>query len=238
MRIASSSGKSVLSLAEICSGLQARAHRRCWRRTDRRFVQATCGAGHLGAVRPYDPARQAVLHIAAQRLVPREPRCPGPARRATGRATARSWRGTRSRRGGSPRRFRSSREIVEGARPRRRATSRTPWPCTRSSAISSRSSNDRVRSDSGLAETDRCVGGMPPDLRNHLAPTEGDRPASRAASSLVRPAAIAAQNRTSSARRATGGRPGERSAARNARPEPRPFIDIATSQIRGVATTG
>ena len=88
--------------------------------------------------------------------------------------------------------------------------------------------------DSGLAETDRCDGGMPPDLRNHLAPTGEDRPASRAASSLVCPAAIPAQNRASSARRATGGRPGER----NARPEPRPFIDIATSQIRGVATTG
>ena len=49
----------------------------------------------------------------------------------------------------------------------------------------------------------------PPDLRNHLEPTGGDTPASRAASSLERPVAIAAQNRTSSSRRAESGRPGE-----------------------------
>ena len=50
---------------------------------------------------------------------------------------------------------------------------------------------------------------VPPDLRNHLEPTGGDTPASRAASSLERPVAIAAQNRTSSSRRAESGRPGE-----------------------------
>ena len=37
-------------------------------------------AGHLGAVCLRDPARQAVLHVAAQRLVPRKLRRPGPAR--------------------------------------------------------------------------------------------------------------------------------------------------------------
>ena len=41
-------------------------------------------AGHLNAVRPRDPARQAVLHVAAQPLVPRELRRPGPTRGAIG----------------------------------------------------------------------------------------------------------------------------------------------------------
>lgn len=38
---------------------------------------------------------------------------------------------------------RSSRLIVAGERPKRRATARTPNPCTRSKAISSHSANDR-----------------------------------------------------------------------------------------------
>jgi VIT1/CCC1 family predicted Fe2+/Mn2+ transporter len=50
---------------------------------------------------------------------------------------------------------------------------------------------------------------MPPDLRNHLDPTGIDTPTSAAASSLDRPAAIAAQNPTRSSRIATGGRPGD-----------------------------
>jgi hypothetical protein len=40
---------------------------------------------------------------------------------------------------------RSSREIVDGARPKRRATSRTPRPPARPSAISSRSAKVRER---------------------------------------------------------------------------------------------
>ena len=50
----------------------------------------------------------------------------------------------------------------------------------------------------------------------------------------MRPAAIAAQNRTSSARRATGGRPGERSGARSLRSERRPLVVIATSASRAL----
>lgn len=49
----------------------------------------------------------------------------------------------------------------------------------------------------------------PPCSRNHLAPTAGDTPAIRAASSLERPAAIACQNGRRSARCRTGGRPGD-----------------------------
>ena len=46
---------------------------------------------------------------------------------------------------------RSSREIVEAARPSRRATSRIEQPCTRRSAISSRSENKRYRPDSAAS---------------------------------------------------------------------------------------
>src|SRR5689334_12640704 len=89
---------------------------------------------------------------------------------------------------------RSSREIVDGARLSRRAISRTPCRCARQIAISSRSANDRERPDSGFAAGARWDGGMPPALRNQRAPTAGDTPALTAASSLERPAAIAAQN--------------------------------------------
>ena len=51
---------------------------------------------------------------------------------------------------------------------------------------------------------------MPPASRNHLEPTGWDAPTSTAAPSLDRPAAINAQNRRRSSRRATPGRPGER----------------------------
>src|SRR4051812_6025342 len=89
---------------------------------------------------------------------------------------------------------RSSREIVDGARLSRRAISRTPCRCARQIAISSRSANDRERPDSGFAAGARCDGGMPPALPNHRAPTAGDTPPPPAASSLERPAAMAAQN--------------------------------------------
>ena len=73
---------------------------------------------------------------------------------------------------------------------------------------------------------------MPPDLRNHLEPTGGDTPASRAASSLERPVAIAAQNRTSSSRRAESGRPGECNLFRPDRSDRRLRTVIATSYAR------
>lgn len=54
---------------------------------------------------------------------------------------------------------------------------------------------------------------------------------SAAAASHERPRAIAAQNRTRSSRRPTGGRPGERSLARSARSERCPRVLIATSSV-------
>src|SRR5687768_16122293 len=69
---------------------------------------------------------------------------------------------------------------------------------------------------------------MPPASRNHRAPTAGDTPAPAAASSLERPAAIAAQNRRRCSRRATPGRPGDRNTPRNARSERRCRAFIAT----------
>ena len=65
------------------------------------------------------------------------------AERAGRPATAPSWPDTRTRRPASPRCGASSREIVDGARPTRRAISRTPQPLARRIAISSRSANDR-----------------------------------------------------------------------------------------------
>src|SRR5215210_4978867 len=70
---------------------------------------------------------------------------------------------------------------------------------------------------------------MPPAPRNHRAPTAGDTPAPTAASSLEHPAAIAAQNRWRSSRRAAVGRPGDRNALRPDRSERRFRVFIATS---------
>jgi hypothetical protein len=53
---------------------------------------------------------------------------------------------------------RSSREIVPGSRPILRAISRTPISWARSSAISSRSANDRQRP----VGSSRLIGGIPP----------------------------------------------------------------------------
>jgi len=100
---------------------------------------------------------------------------------------------------------RSSRETVDGARPSRRAISRTPAPWARHKAMSSRSPEDRYR-----PETDSCSRGFtPPAWRNQRKPTGEDTPASVAASSVIAPAAIAAQNLTLSSRQATVGRPGD-----------------------------
>src|SRR5215211_1691388 len=70
---------------------------------------------------------------------------------------------------------------------------------------------------------------MPPAPRNHRAPTAGDTPSPTAASSLEHPAAIAAQNRWRSSRRAAVGRPGDRNALRPDQSERRFRVFIATS---------
>jgi hypothetical protein len=127
---------------------------------------------------------------------------------------------------------RSSREIVEAARPSRRATSRVEQPCTRRSAISSRSENNRYRPDSGFADGRNIAGGMPPAFLNSLVPTACDIPAWSAASSLATPAAIAAQNRRCSSRATTTGRPGENNGARPDRSERRLRLVIATLPLK------
>ena len=125
---------------------------------------------------------------------------------------------------------RSSREIVDAARPSRRAISRTPCLWTRNRAICSRSENDRYLPESGGYDRVRCDGGIPPLSRNHRTPTTGDTRASAAAASLEQPAAIAAQNRWRSSRRPTGGRPGERSLARPDRSDRR-SLRLPPSQL-------
>ena len=127
---------------------------------------------------------------------------------------------------------RSSREIVEADRPSRRPISCMEWPCARRSAISSRSTNDRYRPESGCAEDLNIAGGMPPACRNHLVPTGCDTPASTAASSLLIPTAIADQNRLRSSRPAAGGRPGDGNGARPDRSDRRFRMFIATSSFR------
>jgi putative transposase len=62
---------------------------------------------------------------------------------------------------------------------------------------------------------------MPPASRNQRVPTGGDIPAPIAASSLDRPAAINAQKRSRSSRRAIPGRPGDLNLSRNARSDRR-----------------
>ena len=104
---------------------------------------------------------------------------------------------------------RSSREIVDGALSSRRAISRTPTSCARSSAISSRSANDRYLPEDGP----RPIKGTPPHSRNHGDPTGPDTPHAIAASSLLRPSATFTQNARSTSRRA-GGHPGDRIAGR------------------------
>src|SRR3954453_6801724 len=126
---------------------------------------------------------------------------------------------------------RSSREIVDAARPSRRATSRTPCPCARHSATSSRSANDRYRPEGGLDDRASVDGGMPPASRNHRAPTADDTPTPTAASSLDPPPGIAVQNRRRSSRRATPGRPGERDTPRPDRSERRLRVPIANPSV-------
>src|SRR3954454_6259976 len=50
---------------------------------------------------------------------------------------------------------------------------RTPWPCARHSATSSRSANDRCRPEGGLDDRASVDSGMPPASRNQRTPTAG-----------------------------------------------------------------
>ncbi len=192
--------------------------------------------GHLRP-RHHNPARcgdgtgQPVLHIGPQRSVTRQlrwfwtPRCPlGMPLRGRRRYSRPPPRVAALRR--------SSRETVDPDLPSRRPISRTPQPCARRIASSSRSANDRYRPQRGFDDEPRIDGGMPPASRNHRAPTAGDTPAPTAASSLDRPAAIAIQNRRRSSRRATPGRPGDRTSSRPDRSDLRFLTHIATSSAR------
>jgi hypothetical protein len=144
---------------------------------------------------------------------------------------------------------RNSREIVDAARPIRRATSSTVQPCARKSAISSRSANERYLPDCGFADGPNIAGGIPPAFLNHRAPTAWGTLAVVAASSLDKPDAIAAQNLLSSLRPATGGRPGERNGALAERSDRRFHLVIVaphealrrpleSTQFTGAAFTG
>src|SRR3954452_14243938 len=226
IRIASSPGKSSRSRREICCGLHALAQRRCCRRPWRRPFQVTAGpatAAPPGATTA--PASRSRTYARSAGFVA--------SLAGFGRCAARSachW-AVVARYSSPPPRVaawrRSSRETVDAARPSRRATSRTPCPCARHSATSSRSANDRYRPEGGPDDRASVDGGMPPASRNQRTPTAGDTPTSTAASSLDRPAAIAVQNRRRSSRRATPGRPGERDTPRPDRSERRLRVPIA-----------
>src|SRR3954465_10162613 len=231
MRMVSSSGKSSRRRRAICSGLHAVAQRRSCRRPRRRPFHGTTGprtAAPFGAMmRPasrsctYRRSGSLIASLAdfGRRAERSACHCAVVARYARPPLRVAALR-------------RSSREIVDGARSSRRAISRSPYRCARQIAISSRSANDRERSPSGFAAGARWDGGMPPALRNQRAPTAGDTPASTAASSLERPAAMAAQNWRGCSRRATEGRPGEGNAPRPDRSERRFRTVIATSPLK------
>ena len=99
----------------------------------------------------------------------------------------------------------------------------------RSRAISSRSLKLRLRLVIDFADGESCVGGMPPELRNHRTPTGPETPASMAAFSLEMPDATARQNRHMLSRCQIGGRPGERNLPRIDCSDLRLPVVIATS---------
>src|SRR5690349_13599861 len=227
MRIDASSGKSRRRRRAICSGLHARAHRRSCRRPCRRPVHGTTGLGTivpLGAMTT--PSNRSCTYCCSLAFTAS---FAGFGRRAARSACHCAVVARYSR---PPERVaalrRNSREIVDGGRASWRPIARTPCPWARQSAICSRSVNARNRPDGGGAEGLTCDAAMPPASRNHRVPTAGDTPASTAASSLGRPAAIATQNRRCSSCRRTEGRPGECSLARPARSEHRLRVVIAT----------
>src|SRR4051794_5678742 len=233
MRMVSSSGKSTGRRRAICSGLQALAHCRSFRGPCRRPFQDTAGPGTaapLGAT--ITPASRSSTEV---RKAAFSASFAGLGRRAARSACHCAVVARYSR---PPLRVaalrRNSREIVEAARPSRRATSCMEQLCARRSAISSRSANERYRPESGFADNLDIDGGIPPAFLNHRVPTACDTPASTAASSLARPAALAAQNRRRSSRPAIGGRPGENNGGRPDRSERRFRADIATSSRRAL----
>src|SRR5215218_2673518 len=232
IRMVSSSGKSSRKRRAICSGLHALAHRRGCRRPCRRPFQGTTGP--RTAALPGPQTSPASLSCTYPRSAAFTASFAGFGRRA---ARSACHCAVVARYASPPLRVaalrRSSREIVDAARPRRRAVSRTPQPRARNSASSSRSANDRYRSDGGFADGANILGDMPPVSCNQRAPTAGDTPTSIAAASLDRPTAIAAQNRRRLSRCATPGRPGDRgTTARSARSERRFPALIATPSVK------
>src|SRR3954464_9279426 len=231
MRMVSSSGKSSRKRRAICSGLQAVAQRRSCRRPRRRPFHGTtgpCTAAPFGAM--MTPASRSCTERRSGSLIASLADFGRRAERSACHCAVVARYARPPLRVAALRR--SSREMVDGARSSRRAISRTPCRCARQMAISSRSANDRERPDSGFADGARWDGGMPPALRNQRAPTAGATPAPTAASSLEHPAAMAAQNRWRSSRRATEGRPGEGKAPRPDRSERRFRTVIATSSLK------
>ena len=192
----------------ICSGLHARAHLRCFRGPWRRPFHLTTGPkmllppapATLPASRSWTQARNAAWVASLAGLGRRAARsachCAVIARYSNPPLLVAALR-------------RNSREIVDAALPSWRAISRTPSPRTRNKAICSRSISARYLPVGSGAETAKCDGGIPPHSRNHLVPTGCDTPATRAASSLEHPSAIARQNGRRSDRCKTGGRPGD-----------------------------
>src|SRR3954463_9682610 len=232
MRMVSSPGKSIRSRRAICSGLHALPPRRGCRPRCRRLSRGTTAP--RTAALPEPPTSPASLSCTYPRSAAFTASFAGFGRRAARSACHCAVVARYSR---PPLRVaalrRSSREIVDAARPSRRAVSRTPQPRARNSASSSRSANDRYRSDGGFADGANILGDMPPASRNQRAPTAGDTPTSIAAASLDRPAAIAAQNRRRLSRCATPGRPGDRgNTARSARSERRLPALIATPSVK------
>lgn len=182
MRMDGSSGKSIGRRCAICAGLHALAHLRCCRRPCRRPFQGTWGPGTsapLGVITT--PASRSCTYCRSLVFIT--------SLASLGRRAARSacHCAVVARYSKVPPRVAalrlSSREMVDGERFIARATSRTPFPCARSSAIRSRSSNDRYLPEGGLDPGFRCEGGIPPAIRNHRTPTAGETRALRAASS-------------------------------------------------------
>ncbi len=203
IRIDSSSGKSRTRRWAICSGLHDLAHGRSLRRPWRRPIHRMSGPGTgPPSARVITPARRSLTYSRSCSFAASLDTL---GRRA--RLSAYHWAvdARYSRRYVRVEALRpSSREIVEGSRPRRRAISRTPicWACK--TAMSSRSTNDRYRPETGA----KLIDGIPPAWRNHRVPIAGDTPAATPASSLERPRAIASQNFWRCSRRPTGSRPG------------------------------
>jgi hypothetical protein len=157
----------------ICSGLHALAQRRSARGPCRRPVQRTSGPGTAppsGLL--IAPASRSCTYSRSSWFAAGFAILGRRARRSACHWAVAARYSSRSPR--VPALRRSSREIVDGARPVRFAISRTPHPPARKIAISSRSANDKCRPDTGT----RLTGRIPLLSRNHCVPTAGDTPAS------------------------------------------------------------